>query len=99
MSPDPKHGKLPFLELTQRPGVALATYDKALFEAAASEGITVSPAPQLPVGVIDPGSPSPSRCTALMAPSENGVIWIHWPAYILVWGKWRAKKLSWVAMV
>lgn len=36
-----------FLELAQRLGVALATYDKALFEAAVSEGITVFP-PQLP---------------------------------------------------
>ena len=36
-----------FLELAQRLGVALATYDKALFEAAAVEGIRVFPA-QLP---------------------------------------------------
>ena len=33
-----------FLELVQRLGVALATYDRALFKAAASEGITVFPA-------------------------------------------------------
>ena len=33
-----------FLELAQRLGVALTTYDRALFEAAASEGVTVFPA-------------------------------------------------------
>ena len=42
-----KAGDASFLELAQRLGVALATYDKALFKAAASEGVTVFP-PQLP---------------------------------------------------
>ncbi len=42
-----KAGDASFLELAQRLGVALATYDKALFKAAASEGVTAFP-PQLP---------------------------------------------------